>query len=123
MEKKEKSRKLCQTMIDTPGVLELFKNEARCTLLYDELTHDRNPEVIERLYDKKLQKYVKATRTYPARQSLLYAYYTYYDVNEKKANACYETLKKLVDTHAIKVEALIELENVKKLKSQAEENA
>ncbi len=105
----EKCNELEQLILETPDVPELFKNEARCEILYYEIIKDCNPERIEKIYDKKLQQYVKATSSYPSRQRLLYAYYLLYKKDEEKAQACYEKLKKLVDTHIIKAEAVMEL--------------
>lgn len=113
----DKSYELQKYMLDTPGVLPIIKNEAKCECLFYEIVHTQNKEKVEELYDKELQKYVKATAMYPSRQRLLHAYYHLYMKDEKKANEALEKLKKLVDTYMIKADALLELEVATNIKA------
>lgn len=106
----DKTYELQKYMMNTQGVLGIFKNEARCECLFYEIMHGQNKDVIEQLYDKKLQKYINATAGYPSRQRLMYAYYHIYLKDESKAEEAYSKLKKLVDIHIIKADALVELE-------------
>lgn len=106
----DKTYELQKDMMNTQGVLGIFKNEARCECLFYEIMHGQNKDVIEQLYDKKLQKYINATAGYPSRQRLMYAYYHIYLKDESKAEEAYSKLKKLVDIHIIKADALVELE-------------
>lgn len=112
----DKVYELQKRMMDTPGVLEIFKNEAKCECLFYELTHEQNKEVIEELYDKKLQRYIKATAMSPSKQRLLYAYYHLYLKDEKKAEEAYAKLEKSLSTHSIKAEAVMELELVTQIR-------
>ncbi len=114
----EKVKDLGNYLVETPEVIELFKNETRCELLYIAIL-EGNSEEIEKLYDKKLQEYVKVTESYPSRQRLLYAYYHLYKKDEDKANEMYEKLMKSVETHSIKAEAMEELKIVEKLKNMS----
>lgn len=103
-------------MIETNGVLELFKNEARCECLFYELISGQEKKIIEKRYDKSLQKYIKATSIYPSRLRLMYAYYTLYEKDNAKAEDVYSKLQKSVDTHVIKADAKMELEVVNAIK-------
>lgn len=106
----DRAYEISKAIIETKGALELFKDEARCECLFYELTHDMDQEKIEALYNKKLQKYIKATALYPSRQRLMVAYYMLYLKDEKKAREAYNKLKKSVQTFMIKADALLELE-------------
>lgn len=107
-------------IIETPGVLEIFKNEAKCECLIYEITHGADKEVIEERYDKKLQQYVKATAMQPSRQRLMYAYYHLYVRDEKKAKEAYEKLEKTLQTYPVKADALLELEAATAIKDNTE---
>lgn len=117
----EKAYELQKYMKDTPNVLGIFKNEAKCECLFYEITHEQNKDIIEQLYDKKLQQYVKATSVYPSRQRLLYTYYHLYIKNEEKAEEAYLKLKNMTDTYIIKADVLMELEVVENIKKIAVE--
>lgn len=114
----DKAYELQKYILDTPGVLQIIRNEAKCECLFYEIVHTQNKEKVEELYDKELQQYVKATAIYPSRQRLLHAYYHLYMKDEKKANEAYEKLKKLVDTYMIKADALMELEVATNIKAK-----
>lgn len=103
-------------MIETPGVLELFKNEAKCECLFYELISGMDKEVIEQRYDKELQNYIKATMIYPSRLRLMYAYYKLYEKDDTKAEEIYSELQKSVDTYAVKADAKMELETANAIK-------
>jgi len=68
------ARALAQTLLDTPNLLQIFKNEMSCELLFLELVFECRTEEIERLYTADLKAYIKATSAHAARQRLLYAY-------------------------------------------------
>ncbi|MDR1588604.1 MAG: hypothetical protein LBS51_00210 [Oscillospiraceae bacterium] len=55
-------------------MLEIHKTELRCELLFLEIIGECRVEEIERIYDKKLKNYIKATGVYVSHQRLLYAY-------------------------------------------------
>ncbi len=103
-----KAKELGNRLVDTSGVIELLKNEASCELLYMEIL-EGNSENIEKLYDKKLQNYIKVTSTYPGRQRLMFAYYYLYKKDEAKANVEYKKLLKTMNTHSINAEVVEEL--------------
>lgn len=100
---------LCQQIVNSPDTLAIFKNEASCELLYYEIMGDCNPDRIDVLYNKNLQKYIKATALYPSRKRLMYAYYLLYKRDENKARQEYQALIKVSQTHPSRTEAAIEL--------------
>lgn len=107
-------------LANTKGVLPLFKHEANCEVLFYEIMHNTqnvNPK-IDSLYDKKLQKFVKASITNPSKLRLLYAYYRFYKKDEKTAEKIYAMFTKAVKNSAVKLEAVFESALVEKLKTQ-----
>jgi len=75
-------------------ILEVHKNELRCELLFFEIIGQCRKEEIERLYDSKLQKYVKATLSYMSRQRLMCAYYALYQKDDAKAQKALSDFEK-----------------------------
>ena len=120
----EEAYRVQKHILETEGTLEIFRNEARCECLFYELTHGQDKETIEKLYDKKLQKYIKATAIYPSKLRLMFAYYYLYEKDDQKVQEIYAKLERSVDTYMIKVDAVAELATVKKLMqaSDASEN-
>ena len=70
----QEARALARRLLDTPNMLELFKNEMRCELLFFELIFECREDEIKRLYTADLKAYINATSAHAARQRLLYAY-------------------------------------------------
>ena len=70
----QEARALARRLLDTPNMLELFKNEMRCELLFFELIFECREDEIKRLYTADLKAYINATSAHVARQRLLYAY-------------------------------------------------
>lgn len=104
---------LLKHIIETPGILEIFKNEAKCECLIYEILHGADKAAIEERYDKKLQQYVKATAMQPSRQRLLYVYYHVYEKDEKKAEEAFAKLEKTLKTYPVKADARLEFEAAK----------
>jgi len=70
-----KARELYKSLLsDTPEMLEVYKNELRCELMFYEIIGEGRKEEIEKLYTKGLKKYIKATSSYISRQRLMYSY-------------------------------------------------
>lgn len=82
-----------------PGIQDVQKNELRCEILFAELTGLRHIVEIERLYDKKIKKYIKATRCYPSRKRLMYTYELLYNNDGKAAANQLAAFEKLVKTY------------------------
>ena len=117
----EEIREIYQRISDSDNVLDLFRKEARCELLYLEIMGDCNPERIERLADKKQLEYIKLTALYPSRKRLMYAYYLVYKRDEALAEKEYEALLKTAETHPVKAEGAIELKEAERVKKRYDE--
>lgn len=113
----ERANEINKNIINTPGMLEVFKNEARCECLFYEITHEQNKEKIDKMYDNKLKKYIKLTEVYPSRLRLLYAYNLLYLKNYKEADKYYKKLQKSITTYVIKADAMQELKVADSLKN------
>lgn len=111
--KYEEAYELQKYMAQSPDILPIFKNEAKCECLFFELLNDAGQEVIEKRYDKELKKYIQATSVYPSRQRLMYTYYKLYEKDDVKAEKCLKKLEKMIDTYVIKADAKHELEVAK----------
>jgi hypothetical protein len=100
----DEARELAGYLENAPGILEVLRNELRCELLFMELAGARRGEEIERLYDKKMKKYIKATRRYPSRMRLMYAYELLYEKNHEAAAKQLAAFEKLAGTYACRAE-------------------
>ncbi len=108
--------KICQKIADSPDTLQIFKNEANCELLYQEIMGECNNERIKAIYDKKLMEYIKATALYPSRKRLMYSYYLIYKGNESEADKEYQALLKAAKSHPSKAEGTIELKEAERVR-------
>lgn len=97
---------------DAPGILELQRKELRCDLLFYELIGARRSDVIERLYNKNMKKYIKASGCYPSRKRLMYAYELLYMKNQKAAVKQLTAFEKLVKTYPYSAELDTEREMI-----------
>lgn len=113
----EKAFELNQYIANSDDVLQIFKNEAMCECMFFELINGASKEKIKKIYDKKLQSYVKATMVYPSRQRLLYTYSKLYENNNEKANEYKEKLAGMLDTFYVKADVRHEMDVVKKLEN------
>ncbi|MCL1820213.1 MAG: hypothetical protein FWG36_06120 [Oscillospiraceae bacterium] len=70
------AKELAQRILNEGSkILEIYKNELRCELLFLEIIGERRPEEIERLYTKNLAKYIKASGSQMSKRRLMYAYH------------------------------------------------
>lgn len=80
-------------------LLGFYQNELRCELFFLRLL-DRAPrEELDKLYDKALQKHVKATASYLSRQRLLYAYSKLALRDEAAAQTAITRFEQICKTH------------------------
>ena len=110
-----------QRVADSGNVLDLFRKEDRCELLYLEIMGDCNAEKIEKLADKKQLEYIRLTALYPSRKRLMYAYYHLYKKDEAAAQKEYEALLKTAATHPVKAEGAMELKEAERVKKRYDE--
>lgn len=117
----EKAKECSEKLYNTENILELFKNEAKCDLLYHELMGECRDEEIGNLYDEKLRAYIKATDCYPSRKMLMYAYYLLYKEDEAQATRVLCDLKALQNSCAVRLEAVIACNEVERIKERAKQ--
>ena len=117
----EKAKECSEKLYQTDGVLGLFKNEARCDLLYHEIMGECREEEITRLYDDQMKAYIKATSCYPSRKMLMYAYYLIYRDDEAQATRELCELKALKETCSVKLEGVIACNEAERIKERARE--
>lgn len=115
----DECREIYQRIADSGEVLQIFKNEAKCELIYYEIMNDCNAEKIEQLADKNQLEYIKATSLYPSRRRLMYAYYLIYKNDKAKADEEYQALLKAAKTHPVKAEGVIELREAERITALA----
>lgn len=113
----DEARAIYERVNEAPETLTLFKNEAKCELLYFEIMDGCDKKKIEALYDKKLAEYIKATSLYPSRRRLMYAYYLIYKKDEAKAKEEYKALLKSAETHPSRAEGAIEVKEAERVKA------
>lgn len=80
---------------NVPTLLEVYKNELRCEMLFYEIIGECRQEIIDSIYTTNLKKYIKATSSYISRKRLLYAYEMLVTKNAKEAE------KKLADFETV----------------------
>ena len=103
----DKAKTFAETLLATAEkMIEIQKNELRCELLFFELIGECRKAEIERLYDKNLKKYVKATSGYPARQRLLYTYAKLFLNDEAKAAKILSKFDKTCQSHPFEGEII-----------------
>lgn len=118
--KYEEVQQICRKIVAAPDMLQVFKNEAMCELLYYEIMGEGSKEKIEKLADKNLMKYIKATSVYPSRRRLMYAYHLIYRNDLVAAENEYQALLKTAKTHPSKAESAIEIKEAERVKAYFE---
>ena len=91
----EKAKALAEHLLKAENILEIFKNEFTCELLFLELIGECRKEEIERLYTKDIKNYIKATSSYVSRQRLLYAYAKLFLQDDAQATKALEKFNKV----------------------------
>lgn len=117
----DETKEIFQHIADSPDTLQLFKNEAKCELMYYEIMGGCDAEKIDSLYDNKQAEYIKATSLYPSRRRLMYAYYLLYKDDKAKAEEEYQALLKTAKSHPIKADGAIELKEAERVKAYYDE--
>ena len=80
-------------------LLGFYQNELRCELFFLRLLDHAPREELDTLYDKALQKHVKATASYLSRQRLLYAYAKTALRDDSAAQAALTRFEQICKTH------------------------
>lgn len=117
----EQAKKECEFGLNkVPGMIEIYKNELGCELLFYEIM-DNNMKEVERLYTKQLKKYIKATSMYVTRKRLMYAYELLVNKNEAQANKVLKDFEKVATSYPYEAEVESEREVLELIKSKSEE--
>lgn len=116
----EKAETVAKYMLLAPGILGLHKNELSCELLFLKIFRGAEPEEINALYTKALDKYIKATANYVSRRRLAYAYQLLYLKNITLAQKCLEVFEKTVKTYPYSSEIENEKEIIELIKERSE---
>lgn len=111
----EKAKSCYENLLNkSPKMMEFYKNEINCELLFFEIMGECNREKINNLYSKKLKKYIKTTLPYYiTKQRLMYAYTLIYEKDKEKAKNYLLSFNKLVKTYPAKGEIESEKEIIK----------
>lgn len=106
MDKREfpEAEKLCRSLLRVPGLMDQQRNEINCTLLFLELIGERRPEAVNRIYRKRLAKYIKVTACYVSRRRLMYAYELLFKQNEDEARKQLAAFEKTAETYPFRGE-------------------
>ena len=82
----DRAREFGQGILDRADkMLEIYKNEIRCEMLFLEIIGQRRSEVIDPLYTKQLKKYIKYSALMISKQQLMYAYAKLVSDDEQEA--------------------------------------
>lgn len=93
---------------ETKGVMNLFKNEANCELLFFDIINNADISVIEARYNMNLKKYIDTSKVNPSKLRLMYAYYLIIEKDTSKAENELEKLKIAVEKYPVKADANLE---------------
>ena len=116
----DKAETVAKYMLHAPGLLGLHRNELTCELLFLKIFRGAEPEEINSLYTRELDKYIKATANYVSRRRLAYAYQLLYLKNITMAQKCLEVFEKTVKTYPYSSEIENEKEIIELIKERAE---
>lgn len=103
-------------ILDTDGVIKVFKNEAKCECLFYKILKNAPAEEIDALYDKDCQIYIRATSLYPSRHRLMYAYHLLYKKDSDKAMDEFAAIMRLMDEYAIKADVQLEFDIINEIR-------
>ena len=79
---------------NAPGLLEIYKNELRCELLFYEIMGECRQEEVDKLYTGALKQYILRTSSYVSRRRLLYAYEMIITQDQGAAERQYQAFEK-----------------------------
>ncbi len=80
-------------------VLQIYRYELMCASIFLELIGEGRLDRVERMYTPELERYIKATDSYPHRQRLHYAMAMLYHHDEEKSALALERFKKACKTY------------------------
>lgn len=118
----EKAKECYESLLDhSINLIELYRKEVNCMLVFLEIIGQCRQEVINELYTKDLKNYTKSMKTMIDKQRLLYAYELLVEKNEEKAEKILESITRSRNTYAIKGDMLCEMDMINLIKTKYEE--
>lgn len=109
----DKAKKCYEELLQKGNhISKLYENEINCELLFYEIIGEKRQEVIDKIYTKELEQYVKRTSCYLQRKRLMYAYYGIIKKDIERANKELEQFYKLTKTYPSKGQIDEEMEVV-----------
>ncbi len=107
----DEAKALCTYLLENvPGLIDVYKYELQCDLMFYEIIGLCRKEEIDKIYTKQLKKYIKATSSYVARKRLLYAYQLLVMQNDEAAQQQLDAFEKAAKTYPYTAEVEIERE-------------
>ncbi len=101
----DSAMELYQQLCDNEKLIDLYKNECKCELLFTKIITGAPKDEVEELYTKDLKKYVMLTESfYITRKRLLYAYYLITENDKKSADKEYDLAVKMKKSYPAKGE-------------------
>lgn len=113
----ESAKNMYRRILDNPDLVELYKNECKCELMFTRIVTGESKEKVLENYDKNLQAYIKQTgKTYIMRKRLMYAYFLIIEKDLDKAQNEYQEALKIRDTYPCRGEYDSETEIIEYVK-------
>jgi len=113
----EAAKKIYEQVLSNPELVDIYKNECKCELMFTRIVTGESKEKALENYDKNLQSYINQTgKTYIMRKRLMYAYYLITEKDCDKAQAEYQAALKMKDTYPCKGEYDSEMEIIEYVK-------
>lgn len=81
------------------GLLEIYKNELRCELLFYEIMGECRKEEVDKLYTGTLKQYILRTSSYVSRRRLLYTYERIMTKDQGAAERQYQAFEKVASDY------------------------
>jgi len=107
----DEAKALCKYLLDNvPGLIDVYKYELQCDLLFYEIIGLCRKDEIDKIYTKQLKKYIKTTSSYVARKRLLYAFELLVMQNDEAAQQQLDAFEKVAKTYPYTAEVEIERE-------------
>lgn len=106
-----------QKLYDNKGLIQVYRNECQCELLFTMIITGEPKEECEKLFDEQIKQYIKLTeKTYITRKRLMYAYYLILEQVKEKAAEEYRQAVSMKDSYPCKGEYISEMEIIDYIK-------
>ena len=110
----DKAKELTEYLLkNVSNMPEVRKHELSCELLFYEMIKECRVDEIKKIYDKKLQRYIRQTSNYVSRVRLMYTYELLVNKDEAMAHKQLKKFEKVCGTYPYAGEIRAEQENIK----------